>query len=641
MTHQTHIERLASREAAARARSAPVDDRDDRTVPAGASPHATDGLGGPWAVGSIVAGRFVLQQRLGRSRYGSIYKALDRSLSEALVGLEHHVALQELHPRIATQPTLLERLEQLPLHPQSWSHPNLVKLLEFGRDGAKYFLSAELLEGASLRFVLDDSAPEPLAYHEVLGVLRAVGDALNYAHAKGIVHGDLRPENVFVTTAYAVKVLDLLPSSEPRPVAFFVEDAESGGQPHPSDDVYGLACLAYELFTGRHPYNGNSPLEALRAGLAPQPVPDLPPLLWGALSRGLALRRERRTASVAELVAGLGVTGTEMLHPVEGAQPAPSPPAPARPATRWPEITVPPPDARHDRGAAGAAAPPAPAATRARPADPLFAEPVFDARAPVRAMRPPRSTHRSSPMRIVLGGVVAAALAVVVYRDYARLRIRAGDFIETASAFASEELAQWQAPSVAPERSVAGIDAESGGVPPSVPVPSAATTDPAAAVPAESTPDDGEAQAIETAARRTSESEATDARSALLPGLPSPAAQAPVSTPQFEFAERTVTVSEWEASARIVIRRTGSLDTAASVVWWTTDGTALADEDYAVLGARVERFAAGEESRVVHVPLVADSIPERRESFVVNLRADRAGSRAAVHLEVVVLDDDS
>ena len=86
-----------------------------------------------------------------------------------------------------------------------------------------------------------------------------------------------------------------------------------------------------------------------------------------------------------------------------------------------------------------------------------------------------------------------------------------------------------------------------------------------------------------------------------------------------------MTVSEAEGSARIVIRRTGSLDTEAGVVWWTADRTALADEDYAVLGARIERFAAGEESKVVHVPLVVDSLAERRESFVVNLRVDGAG----------------
>jgi hypothetical protein len=105
------------------------------------------------------------------------------------------------------------------------------------------------------------------------------------------------------------------------------------------------------------------------------------------------------------------------------------------------------------------------------------------------------------------------------------------------------------------------------------------------------------------------------------------------------FAERTLTVNESEGSARLVVRRTGSLEEQTSVVWWTTDGTAAADEDYAVLGARVARFAAGEDTQVLHVPLIADSLPESRESFVVNVRAERAGG-AATQLEVVVLDDD-
>jgi hypothetical protein len=118
-----------------------------------------------------------------------------------------------------------------------------------------------------------------------------------------------------------------------------------------------------------------------------------------------------------------------------------------------------------------------------------------------------------------------------------------------------------------------------------------------------------------------------------------PVAAAVAAPPQFGFAERTLTVNEWEGSARVVISRTGSLEEEASVVWWTTDGTAVADEDYAVLGARVARFAAGEDTQVLHVPLIADSLPEPRESFFVNLRAERAGG-AAAQLEVIVLDDD-
>jgi len=109
--------------------------------------------------------------------------------------------------------------------------------------------------------------------------------------------------------------------------------------------------------------------------------------------------------------------------------------------------------------------------------------------------------------------------------------------------------------------------------------------------------------------------------------------------PRFGFAERRLTVNEGEGSARVLIRRTGSLDEEASVVWWTTDGTAVADEDYAVLGARVARFAAGADAQVLYVPLIVDSLPESRESFVVNLRAERAGG-PAMQLEVVVLDDD-
>ena len=353
MTYPTHMERGTGRESAGRGRIAPVIGPADDPVPTVAAARAGGGENAPWVIGNVVAGRFVLQQRLGRGRYGPIYKALDRSLSEALIGVEHHVALHELHPRIATQPILLERLENLPFHPHAWSHPNLVKLLEFGRDGAKYFLSEEFLEGTSVRVVLDDSPWEPLTYDEVLAVLRAVGDALNYAHAKGIVHGDLRPQNVFVTEHYNIKLLDLLPGNEPRPTPFFPEDASNDRHPHPSDDVYGLACLAYELLARRHPYNGNSPLEALTAGLAPQPVPGLPLPQWQALSRGLALRRERRTAGVPELLAGLGITGTEMLRRGKDARPktveAPPPAMASRPEPEpdaWPEVTVPPMDER-------------------------------------------------------------------------------------------------------------------------------------------------------------------------------------------------------------------------------------------------------------------------------------------------------
>ena len=616
----------------------PTIDDDTDTFPiitdAGAAATPVDG-GGPveWQVGDIVAGRFVIQQRLGSGRYGPVFKALDRVLSEPLLGVEHHVALEELPPRIAEQNGFIERLEQLRLHPQSWSHPNIAKVVEFGRDGAKYFFCEQLLEGASLRIVLDASAPNALDEHEVLGILRYVGDALNYAHAKGIVHGDLRLDNVFVTEAYEVKLTDFLPGNEPRAEPVFVEDPSTSGQPHPSDDVYGLASLAYELLTRRHPYDGSTPLEALRAGLTAHPPSNLSPQRWQALSRGLALRRERRTATVAELLQGLGVTGVETLRPAPKNIKTTVPPHAATPTetTPWPEITSPEAARSSPRAAASPASAPLASDSfaveaRADPFAEIYSEP------PARLARRRRDPARVSPVRTILGVVLAAGLGTYVYLNHAGLRDRAADFMETAAALA---------------------------LPRSVPMAAAPATEPPAAAPATespATPPVAQPTAVAPATEpatpappvTASAAEPEPASAAPAPAdLPAPVHAVPqqpqaasvVAAPRFGFAERTLTVNEWEGSARVLIRRTGSLEEELSVVWWTTDGTAVADEDFAVLGARVARFVVGEDTQVLHVPLIADSLPEPRESFVVNLRADRAGG-AAMQLEVVVLDDD-
>ncbi len=290
--------------------------------------------------------------------------------------------------------------------------------------------------------------------------------------------------------------------------------------------MYGLACLAYELLTGRHPYNGNSPLEALAAGLAPQPVPDLSTLRWQALSRGLALRRERRTASVPEFLAGLGVTGIETVRPGEEPQPqAPQPPLVEPP--RWPEITIPSLDPRH-RDQAGVTPRRGPrlrrsAAPRAALSEePPFAKLVFDAQTPTWSVRQPPSTRRSNPVLMTLGVLVAAALAVIAYRDHAGLVIQTADLMETSAAFVSAEIAQLQARWGSAAPTVASIDRDaSGAAHDEPPAPRAATTDPAPAVPSATLPapaaDDGAVQAIVPETRARTASEADDARPAVPP----------------------------------------------------------------------------------------------------------------------------
>src|SRR5690606_33800344 len=123
------------------------------------------------------------------------------------------------------------------------SHPNVVRIFSLERDGETAFLVLEWVDGESLRSVIESLAPETVCEADALGVVRAVGNALVYAHARGVVHGGIRPENVLVTERGEVRLLfasACLAQSAPFSIG-------------PRDDVRGLAALAYELMAGSPP----------------------------------------------------------------------------------------------------------------------------------------------------------------------------------------------------------------------------------------------------------------------------------------------------------------------------------------------------------------------------------------------------
>ncbi|HEX6999939.1 MAG TPA: protein kinase [Gammaproteobacteria bacterium] len=684
--------------------------------PAG-GPGGGDGDRPMGALGSVIANRYVLASYLGNGRYGEVYKALDRALSDPQFHQEHFVALHLLHDGIAQQTHLLQRLESAYQQPHSWSHPNVVKVRGFGSDRGRYFLAMELLEGATLRSIIDATPGELLPEAEIFAVLRAVGDALQFAHAKGVVHGDVRPEKIFITHEYAIKVLDLLPASVPRTVPFFVEDEAPNGlaSPDPRDDVYGLACVAYELFAGRHPFNANSPLEALNAGLGLAPIPGSAPERWHALARALALRREERTGSVAAFLRDLGVKGHETLRPPSEASESPAPAeaprsqtpaqteapggepaaprherdddvpvlldaapaavsAPARPAAAPPPPSPPP---------RPAAAPPPPPPRRAQaafvPVEPDWPryERDFELYADVDS-RLERRAPRRAPWRVVVLALAAAAAGVAVYAYYEPLRGLAVEWYAMAHVFAEDLLGtvHSRVQAARDDRQAAGSVSGEAAVeaPVIAEAPSAAET-PAPATAGEAPerqapaaerlapPEEGQAPVAERRApAQASQVPAATAEEGSHGVRPGPAAT-PTSVPPFqetaqggpgpaapaasepaalELPSAPITVAEDDAVAAVVVRRGGGALDAVEIVWWTSDGSAVADEDYANLGARTETFAAGQETLALHVPIVVDARPEGTESFYVNVRfADTAHARsAAQRVEVRIVDDD-
>ncbi len=143
---------------------------------------------------------------------------------------------------------------------------------------------------------------------------------------------------------------------------------------------------------------------------------------------------------------------------------------------------------------------------------------------------------------------------------------------------------------------------------------------------------------------RAAESRAAVPPPELAPPLAEPVVPAEPPAPEtFELARTVVPVSEREAGARVTIRRRGGALGESSIAWWTSDGSATAGNDYADLGRMTERFAAGEESRTIYVPIVGDSTTESPESFFVNLGASGEAaetSEPAGRAEVIVADDD-
>ncbi len=513
-----------------------------------------------------------LRARLGSGRLGAIYEAQD-DLSRSS-GSQHFVAIQLIDENTASRPGFAADFERGAQELRSLSHPNIVKLLEYGCDRDRFYLVNELLESASVRFVLNDVAELPL--EEATAVMRAVGDALQYLHAKSIVHGNVKPGNVLVTFGYEVKLLDIVPSG------WLENPADELGvparQPDKRDDVFGLACLAYEMLAGRHPFNGNTAQEAYRAGLEAAPIATLSAQQWKAFARALSVHRDDRTPNVAQFLDEFGVTGIERLRSIVSAS---AEVKPAHASAREP-------------------------VTR-RPAGSLVAE-------------------RAAPAEPKRSGFAAGFLLVLAVAGLGALAFTYQDPLREAAAnvmAAIDAQLQGKTAAATAETNLAAPDARLQQA--------AAVTDPEPAL-------------VLAPGAIAPENADTDT-AVVAESAPAPAVVAPAATPgptRFSFNQPLTTVRENEVAARIVIRRSGDTRGAAAVAWWTGNGTAIADDDYADLGARVERFEPGEQSRTVYVPLTNDSIAESTKSFDVYLGRGEAAQDGPPlsSMRVDIVDDD-
>jgi hypothetical protein len=185
-----------------------------------------------------------------------------------------------------------------------------------------------------------------------------------------------------------------------------------------------------------------------------------------------------------------------------------------------------------------------------------------------------------------------------------------------------DELPPEEVAAAPPPAGVAPAPAQPPAVAPAAP-------DPAAATPAPTPP----AEAADAAPPVVAEARPAPPP----PPPPEPELDAPEV---FDFGLDTISVSESEASARLLILRNGGRRRVSTVTWWTEDGTAKAGTDYASLGRQVVRFAAGEQNRSIQIPIVGDRNAEGPETFTVHLAPGEGAGQSASQIEVIINDDD-
>jgi predicted Ser/Thr protein kinase len=267
-------------------------------------------------VGDTLNGRFVLEECIGFGGMGTVYKALDLRKLEAS-DRNPYIAIKVLNVQFRGHPKSLIALQREAKKAQSLAHPNIVTVYDFDRDGSTVFLTMEYLSGNPLSRILRAPDFTGMPYAETLRILRGMARALSYAHERGFVHCDLKPANVFLTDTGEVKVIDfgiarVFRKPEKDVDATVFDPGSLGGLtpayaspemlehrvPDPRDDVYALACIVYELLTGKHPFDRATATQARNNGIRPQRPKKLDYRQWRALRAALAFEREARMPTV-------------------------------------------------------------------------------------------------------------------------------------------------------------------------------------------------------------------------------------------------------------------------------------------------------------------------------------------------------
>ncbi|MBE1592704.1 Stk1 family PASTA domain-containing Ser/Thr kinase [Nonomuraea angiospora] len=266
-------------------------------------------------VGRLLDGRYRIESRIARGGMATVYLALD-------VRLDRTVALKVMHRSLAEDPAFVRRFIGEAKSVARLSHPNVVHVFDQGTDTDVVYLSMEYVPGKTLRDILRERGRLPA--REALEIMIPVLAALGAAHQAGMVHRDVKPENVLMTDDGRVKVVDfglaraIEATNQTRTgvmigtIGYMAPEQVTTGAADVRSDVYAAGIMLFELVTGQQPYDGATPMSVAYRHVhdtVPAPssvVHDVPPLIDTLVAQATAREPDQRPAdATAMLVAAV------------------------------------------------------------------------------------------------------------------------------------------------------------------------------------------------------------------------------------------------------------------------------------------------------------------------------------------------
>ncbi|MBZ0310267.1 MAG: serine/threonine protein kinase [Anaerolineae bacterium] len=283
-----------------------------------------------------------LEMLLGHGGIARVYRAWDTKL-------KRHVALKVMDTPLRQNTDTTQRFYREAQTIASLKHPNIIGVHAFGESDGVLYMVMPSVEGADLSKML--AKKKPLAPQEVLRIIREVCSALDYAHARGVIHRDVKPSNILLDKDGRAILSDfglvLLTEAGTRgeifgsPHYIAPEQAVSSAKAVPQSDLYSVGIILYEMFTGRLPFDSDEPIEValkhLQETIPPprQVRPDIPPALEAVIMKALSKEIKNRYQTGAALVEALQAALKENsdAFPLTAARPSFSDWQPARPKT--------------------------------------------------------------------------------------------------------------------------------------------------------------------------------------------------------------------------------------------------------------------------------------------------------------------